>query len=67
MTPTQSDLRGRSWTVPPNKHEGHTMTVEREDRISVDRWHVRCSCGEQMKVPGHVIVRLLDLAGEPPF
>lgn len=58
---------GLELVVPHSQHGGHTLNVLREDKISVDRWYCICSCGERLKIPGHLLEAMAAGEGENSY
>lgn len=57
---TTDPLIGRTLTIPPSPHTGHTVTVERRDLEKHQAYWLRCECGAQTLVGAHWLPKYLD-------
>lgn len=59
---------GWSYVVPPSPHAGHTVTVEKRDRVDKHMafWLV-CECGAKSLIGEYWLDRLIDGTDKPSY
>lgn len=67
MSTTDDPRIGRTLTIAPAKHAGHTVTVERRDIEKHKAYWLRCSCGAVGLLGEHWLDEYLAAGGVWPL